>query len=65
MFLTKYWSGGGHIRSGPTRAVSQLCVVSSDKNFRQYELKQYITVIDVREDQAVSQSGEEEETDTD
>ena len=29
------------------------------------KIKQHFTVVDVREDQAVSQSGEEEEMDTD
>ena len=32
VFLTKYWGfGGRQPRSGPTRAVSQLCIVTSDR----------------------------------
>ena len=68
VFLTKYWVGAGYgrqARSGPTRAVSQLCLVTSDYMIKPEEIKQHFTVVDVREDQAVSQSGEEEETDTD
>ena len=66
IFLTKLWGGGQTRRSGPTRAVSQLCLVTSDGGINEDEIKQHFTVIDMREDQAVSQSGEEEEeTNTD
>ena len=66
VFLTHRWgAGGGQPRSGPTRAVSQLCLVASDHGIKPEEIKQHFTVVDMREDQAVSQSGEEEETDTD
>ena len=67
VFLTQRWGGFGvgQARSGPTRAVSQLCIVTSDFGIKLDEIKQHFTVIDMREDQAVSQSGEEEEMDTD
>ena len=56
--LAKHWGGavGSQARSGPTRAVSQLCLVTSDLYIKPEEIKQHFTVIDVREDQAVSQS---------
>ena len=67
VFLTKVWGSyaGSQPRSGPTRAVSQLCLVTGDRYIKPEEIKQHFTVVDMREDQAVSQSGEEEETDTD
>ena len=61
VFLTKYLSSRSQPRSGPTRAVSQLCIVTSDFRMKQDEIKQHFNVIDQREDQGVSQSGEEEE----
>lgn len=60
VFLTR---GGGNVgvngqlRSGPTRAVSQLCIVTSDKDIKVDEIKQHFNVIDLRENQGVSQSG--------
>ena len=61
VFLTKQWGGvGGQARSGPTRAVSQLCIVTSDYHIKLDEMKQNFTVIDVRE----NKGGEDEETDT-
>ena len=58
VFLTKLWGGGAgggrQTRSGPTRAVSQLCIVTSDYNIRPDEMKQHFTVVDLREDQGVS-----------
>ena len=66
VFLTEKWGYGvGQVRSGPTRAVSQLCIVTRDSLSKLDEIKQHFTVIDLREDQGVSQSGEDEETDTD
>ena len=56
--------GGGHLRRGLTRAVSQLCLVTSDYGIELDEIKQYFNVIDLREDQGVLQSGKDEETDT-
>ena len=55
VFLTQYWAGvgSGHTRSGPTRAVSQLCIVSSDYEINPDEMKQYYEVIDLRENQGV------------
>ena len=48
VFLTKLWGGvGGQVRSGPTRAVSQLCIVTSDLNIKANEIKQYFTVFDL------------------
>ena len=52
VFLTKWWSAGvGQTRSGPTRAVSQLCIVTSECQMKPDEIKQHFTLIDVREDQ--------------
>ena len=68
VYLAWRWGaiGGVQTRSGPTRAVSQLCLVTTDSNgIKPEKMKQHFTVVDVKEDQAVSQSGEEEETDTD
>ena len=51
VFLTKYWGGIGQARSGPTRAVSQLCLVTSDSfidNNQEkiiQEIKQYFNLI--------------------
>ena len=67
VFLTKLWGPGtvgSQPRSGPTRAVSQLCIVTSDFQINQDEIKKYFNVIDVREDKRVTQSGEDEETNT-
>ena len=55
IFLTKYWGRGvDQPRSGPTRAVSQLCIVTSDYLIKPDEMKQHFNVIDLREDQGVS-----------
>ena len=52
VYLTQRWGGvGGQVRSGPTRAVSQLCIVTSDKDIYPDEIKQHFNVIDEREDQ--------------
>ena len=64
VFLTKLWGGGCQPRSGPTRAVSQLCIVTSDGGIKLDEIKQQFNVFDLRENQGVSQSGEDEETNT-
>ena len=72
VFLTKFWGGvGTQTRSGPTRAVSQLCIVTSDWMIKLDEMKQHFTVIDLREDLAKALSlslqdktREEEETET-
>ena len=50
VFLTQYWGGGGggQTRSGPTRAVSQLCLVTSDPRIRTPTINNYFTVIDMR-----------------
>ena len=51
VFLTQLW-GGSHIRSGPTRAVSQLCLVTSDYGLHgRSEMKEHFTFIDLRENQ--------------
>ena len=58
IFLTQQWgtrAGEHQVRSGPTRAVSQLCVVTSDQYIKQEELKQYYNIIEVRADQGRSQ----------
>ena len=73
VFLAKYWGSiGGQTRSGPTRAVSQLCIVIGDLSIKLDEMKQHFTVIDRREDQGVSlldqgveNIGEDEEYDED
>ena len=66
VFLTTDWGCRvGQARSGPTRAVSQLCIVTSDRDIKLDMIKQHFTVIDEREDQGVSQSEEDEETYTD
>ena len=63
VFLTQFWGGAvGQTRSGPTRAVSQLCIVTSDYGIKLDEIKQHFNVVDVREDQGAIQS---RETDTD
>ena len=59
VFLTQYWgrfgvAGGFQPRSGPTRAVSQLCIVTSDYYINPNEMKQHFTVIDLRKNQGVS-----------
>ena len=68
VFLTNVWSGlvagNGQPRSGPTRAVSQLCIVTSDCYIKLDEIKQHFDVIDLTKNQLVSQAGEEEHTDT-
>ena len=66
VFLTMAWGDHGYqARSGPTRAVSQLCIVASDHYIKPDEIKQHFTVIDMREDQGVVQSRQDEETDID
>ena len=67
VFLTQYWGSAsvGQPRSGPTRAVSQLCLVTSDNDIKPDEIKQHFTVFDVREDQGAIQSGQDEETNAD
>ena len=51
VFLTQWWGayGVGQHRSGPTRAVSQLCVVTSDDGIRTDEIKQHFNVIEDEE----------------
>ena len=68
VFLVQRWGGvvgDNQVRSGPTRAVSQLCVVTSDYWIEPEEIKQNFNVIDVRGDQGVVQSGKGEETNID
>ena len=74
VFLAHMWGRGiNQYRSGPTRAVSQLCVVSSDYRLKskQDEIKKHFTVIDQRSPRASEEdedssddegSGEEEES---
>ena len=55
VYLTQDWggadlSGGSQARSGPTRAVSQLCLLTSDYKIKPEEIKQHFTVIDMREE---------------
>ena len=50
IFLTKRWGGGGgggyQSRSGPTRAVSQLCIVKTDSaDINKREIKKHFTVL--------------------
>ena len=52
VFLTKWWGRGGaasgsQVRSGPTRAVSQLCIVTGDLDINPEELKQDFAVIEM------------------
>ena len=50
VFLTKYWGNddGGQARSGPTRAVSQLCIVTSEHlSIKPDEIRQHFNVSDL------------------
>ena len=65
VFLTQCWGGAhGQTRSWPTRAVSQLCIVTSDYGIKLDEIKQHFNVVDMREGQGVIQSGEDEKINT-
>ena len=47
VYIAHKWCSFVQARSGPTRAVSELCLVTSDDGIKQDEIKQYFNVIQV------------------